>query len=454
MSAGGAGSGPVPSSASRFGRRLGIITLGALIVRVLVVVLVDPHVPALGDASAYHLLSNHLADGRGYIRPFDLVRFHLVVPTAEYPPFHPFVLSLFARAGLRSVEAQRIALCAVGAATVGLVGLVGRQIVSDSVGLVAAVLAAISPMMFLPEATLMSETLFVFLVTLALFQAGRVRAAPTPARFAVLGLILGLGVLTRAEAGVLALLLIVPLAIRVPAASPLRRVALAGLGLVVVGAVVVPWTLRNQSTFDAFVPVSNNLGTALAGANCALTYSGPSLGSWRSTFGTGDAATGSCFTGFNGTQPQFNEATAAAAARHQGLSYAGDHRGDLPKVLAARVLRTLGVFRPAQQIQLETLEGRPHGLEQAGTWLEWCLYPFAAYGLYRLIRRRAPVGALLATIASVAIATLVTYGNQRFRIGAEPAILIATATTLVALAARTTGTATDSAESVPAGAHR
>ena len=53
----------------------------------------------LGDASAYHLLANHLADGRGYIRPFDLVKFHLVVPTAEYPPLLPFVLSLLARSG-------------------------------------------------------------------------------------------------------------------------------------------------------------------------------------------------------------------------------------------------------------------------------------------------------------------------------------------------------------------
>ena len=103
------------------------IALGALVVRVLVIVLVDPHVPPLGDATAYHLLANHLADGRGYIRPFDLVKFDLVVPTAEYPPLHPFVLSLFARAGMRSVEAQRLGLAVVGSGTVALVGLLGRR---------------------------------------------------------------------------------------------------------------------------------------------------------------------------------------------------------------------------------------------------------------------------------------------------------------------------------------
>ena len=425
-----------PESSRRFFRWLALISGIALVVRVLVIVFVDPSVPELGDASAYHLLANHLADGRGYIRPFDLVRFHLVVPTAEYPPLHPFLLSLFARSGLRSVEAQRLGLAVIGSGTVALVGMVGRQIVSARVGLVAAGLAAMSPMMFLPEATLMSEALFVFLVTLALFLAGRARHAPTAGRFAVLGLVLGLGVLTRAEAGVLALLLIVPLAVSETSQPRTRRLALAAVGLAAVAAVVIPWTVRNQSTFHAFVPVSNNLGTALAGANCDLTASGEFLGSWRSTFGAGDTGVGRCFTGFNGSQPQFNEATAAAAARRKGLDYIRDHPGALPKVVAARLLRTFGVFRPSQQIRLEALEGRPRSWEQAGTWLEWALYPLAVVGLVMLVRRRSPVWPLFAALASVVIATVITYGNQRFRIGAEPTVLIGAATALVTIRRR------------------
>jgi hypothetical protein len=413
------------------------IAFAALVVRVLVIVVVDPHVPPLGDASAYHLLANHLADGRGYIRPFDLVKFHLVVPTAEYPPLHPFVLSLLARVGMRSVEAQRVGLAVIGSGTVALVGLLGRRTAGNAVGLVAAGLAAISPMMFLSEATLMSETVFVFLVTAALLLALRAYERPTPLRVAALGLVLGLAVLTRAEAGVLGLLLLAGLLRpRVDAASWGRRVGLAAIGVVLMAAVVVPWTIRNQQTFREFVPVSNNLGTALAGANCRLTYSGTSLGSWRSTFGAGDAAAGLCFTGFNGRQPNFNEARAAAAARHRGITYARDHLGDLPKVALARLGRTFGVFRPEQQVRLEALEGRPLGWERAGTWFEWVLYPFAIAGAILLVRRRAPVWPLAASVLSVLAATLVTYGNQRFRIGAEPAILIAAATAVVAIGTR------------------
>ena len=435
-SVGAPNGGVQPVERSRFGVQLAAIVALAAIVRVLVVVLVDPHVPPVGDATAYHLLANHLADGRGYIRPFDFTKFHLVVPTAEYPPLHPFVLSLFARLGARSVEAQRLGLTVIGSATVATVGLVGRQIAGPRVGILAAGLAAISPMMFLPEATLMSEAIFVFLVTLALFLASRIRTAPSLCAFAVLGLVLGLAALTRAEAAVLAILLLVPLAVGASDASVRRRFALGAVGLVMVGAVMVPWAVRNQTTFHSFVPVSNNLGTALAGANCELTYQGPALGSWRSTFGIGDVAGGQCFTGFNGRQPHFNEATAAAAARTQGIDFARNHLGEIPKVAAARLLRSAGLFRPGQQIELEALEGRPIGWERAGTYLDWALFPFAAVGLFLLLRRRVGAWPLAAAVLSVLVSTLVTYGNQRFRIGAEPTILIAAAAGIVALVSR------------------
>lgn len=427
----GAGAGAV----RRFGLALGLICLGAVVVRVLVITVVDPHVPPLGDASAYHHLANNLADGHGYIRPFDLLKFHLVVPTAEYPPLHPFVLSLFARLGLRSVEQQRLVLGAIGTGTVALVGLVGRRLTGPATGLVAAALAALSPMFFLADATLMSETLFAFLVTLSLLLALRLREQPSIGRALVLGLVLGAAVLTRAEAAVLALLLFAPLLFR-RRATWAERLAPALLGVLAVAVVVVPWTVRNQTTFHEFVPVSNNLGTALAGANCGPTYSGPSLGSWRSTFGAGDAAQGQCFTGFNGSQPDFNEARAAARARSQGVTYARDHLGDLPKVAAARLLRTFGLFRPGQQIELEALEGRPLGWERAGTWLDWILFPFAIGGFVVLVRRRADWWPLAAVVISVLVSTLVTYGNQRFRIGAEPVIVITAAVAVTALAGR------------------
>ena len=413
-----------------------LIGLAALVVRVLVILLVDPHVPEVGDASAYHLLANNLADGRGYIRPFDLAKFGRVVPTAEYPPMFPYFLSLFARLGARSVEAQRLVMGVVGSGTVVLIALIGRRVGGTAVGIVAGVLAAVYPMLFLAEATLMSESLFVFLVAAALLLAYAAADRPDLFRFVALGAVLGLATVTRAEAMVLAVFLVVPLVWRLRDSSVGRRIAMGALVLAVAAIVVVPWSVRNARTFNEFVPVSNSLVQIVDGANCRLTYSGPYLGSWRSTFGNADAHGTECFEGFNGSQPGFDEAKAAAVSRRDGLNYISGHLTALPKVAAARLLRTFGLFRPAQQTQLEALEGRPLGWERAGTYMYWVLAPLAIGGLVVLIRRRATVWPLVAAIITVVVSTVLTYGTQRFRITAEPAILVLAAAALVAIAGR------------------
>lgn len=413
-----------------------LIGLAALVVRVLVVLLVDPHVPEVGDANAYHLLANNLADGRGYIRPFDLAKFGRVVPTAEYPPMFPFFLSLFARLGVRSVEGQRLVMAVVGSGTVVLLALIGRRVAGTAVGVVAGVFAALYPMLFLAEATLMSESLFVFLVTAALLLAYAAADRPDLLRFVALGVVLGLATLTRAEAIVLAVLLVVPLVWRLRDVTVWRRIGMGALVFAVAAIVVAPWSVRNARTFNEFVPVSNSLVQIVDGANCRLTYSGPYLGSWRSTFGNADARGAECFEGFNGSQPGFDEAQAAAVSRRDGLEYIRDHVGDLPKVAAARFLRTFGLFRPGQQTQLEALEGRPLGWERAGTYMYWVLAPLAIGGLVVLIRRRATVWPLVGALVTVAVSTVITYGTQRFRITAEPAILVLAAAAIVAIADR------------------
>lgn len=413
-----------------------LIGLAALVVRVLVILLVDPHVPEVGDASAYHLLANNLADGRGYIRPFDLAKFGRVVPTAEYPPMFPYFLSLFARLGARSVEAQRLVMGVVGSGTVVLIALIGRRVGGTAVGIVAGVLAAVYPMLFLAEATLMSESLFVFLVAAALLLAYAAADRPDLFRFVALGAVLGLATVTRAEAMVLAVFLVVPLVWRLRDSSVGRRIAMGALVLAVAAIVVVPWSVRNARTFNEFVPVSNSLVQIVDGANCRLTYSGPYLGSWRSTFGNADAHGTECFEGFNGSKPGFDEAKAADVSRRDGIHYIRSHASELPKVAAARFLRTFGLFRPAQQTQLEALEGRPLGWERAGTAMYYVLALLAIAGLVLLARRRASVWPLAAALLTVAVSTILTYGTQRFRITAEPAILVLAATTIVTLARR------------------
>ncbi|MBV8950456.1 MAG: hypothetical protein JOZ99_06255, partial [Actinobacteria bacterium] len=208
-------------------------------------------------------------------------------------------------------------------------------------------------------------------------------------------------------------------------------VALAAAGVGVAVLAVVPWTIRNQLAFHTFVPVSTNIGTALEGANCRPVYSGPAIGLWRSNFTLSPSSPDACFTGFDIRLPHFNEARVAAAHRDRGLRYARHHAGRLPAVFVTRFLRTWGLFRPHQQINEAALEGRPVRWEIIGARMYWVLLVLAVGGFVVGVRRRRNTWPLLATMVMVSLSTLATYGNQRFRAGAEPAIVILAAAGLV-----------------------
>ena len=415
------------------------IALVALIVRVGFVLVVDPKLPDPGDATAYHLLANNLADGHGYIRPFDFRILHIARPSAEYPPLFPALLAVPSFLGAKSVDAQRLLLCFVGTGTVVLVGLLGRRVGGPLVGVLAAAIAAVYPMLFLGEAVLMAESVYVLFVTAALLLAYRAADAPSPLRFAALGLVIGLSALTRAEGLFFAAVLVIPLAISLRSLATRRRVLLAAVAIGVSVLVVVPWTIRNAVRLHAFVPISNNIGTAVDGANCDLTYSGSQIGLWRETFSQfGDSArrrsqAQACFEGFDIGRRDFEEADVANKHRGDGITYARDHLARAPLVVGVRELRTWGLYAPRQQIDFESLEGRPKQWQAVGTVMYWVLLPLAVVGVVLLLRRRARVWPLLSTAVVVVLTTALTYGQQRFRIADEPSLVVLAAVSVVAV---------------------
>lgn len=429
------GGGPIERH--RFAVALGAIALVALGIRIAFVLWVAPTVPKLGDANAYHLLAEQLAEGNGYIRPFDHLLLHLNRPTAEYPPLFPMLLAVATRLRLDSVEQQRIFLAFVGAGTVTLVGLLGRRVASGAAGLAAAALAAVYPMLFLSEATLMSESLYVALVTVVLLCAYRAYDEPKPARFVALGATIGAATLVRAEGILLGAVVAVAVVLVLRNLTRRERVAKIAITIGIALLVIAPWAIRNAWQFHAFVPVSNNAATLVDGANCDVTYGGSQLGLWRETFSSGNSTlmilpqADACFEGFQIGDPHFDEAKASSADLSAGASYARHHLGSLPKVAVVRVLRTWGLYSPGQQVSFESLEGRPRAWQMRGTVMYWVLAPLAIAGAVLLRRRKRLIAPLLATAVTVTVGAALTYGQQRFRIAAEPAILVLAAVPLV-----------------------
>ena len=378
------------------------------------VLAVDPEVPEVGDASAYHLLAEGLADGEGYVRPFDRVLFDLRRPTAEYAPLHPAVVSVAAMAGVDGVTGQRLWLSLFGAASVVATGVLTWRLSGGrrAATLVAAAVAALHPLWFQADATLMPETLA------ALLGAGAVAAAVDAVRrqdrltLLVLGGACALAALARAEA-----LVLLP-AVAVPAAvAGSRRWKLALVPLVAAAVVIAPWSIRNSMRFDEVVPISTNAGSVLDGANCPSTYGGDLLGYWQYS--------DSCFQGF--LQQEFvdrgdDESKVADEHRHEGVTFALDNVGDWPQVVAARLGRTVALFRPSQLADLAALEGRRQGAELAGYALLWATLALAVVGSVRLRRAGLPWWVPAAAVAAIWGTTALTYGNPRFLAVAHPSL--------------------------------
>lgn len=402
-----------PAPRPGFARRLGAIVAGALALRLLYVLVLTPHLRGLGDATYYHELANVLADGRGFVDPGN------GTATALHPPLFPLLLTPFAKLGLGTYMGQRVVVSLVGAATVAVVGLLGRRLAGSRAGLIAAALAAASPVLISADSAVMSETLLGLLVALTALAAYRLVDAPSLGRAALVGAGIGLAALTRGEALLLLPLLALPIALRLPE----RRVAMLAVTALATALVIAPWTIRNLTTFEKPVPISTNEGNLLAGANCPSTYRGRDIGSWDLR----------CIP----KAPVAEESVALARFRRIGLDYAGDHVERVPLVLIARLGRTFELFQPVRQAR--HAEGRAAGLEIAGAAWFLVLLPVGAAGALVLHHRRLALSPLLAPFGLAVGATLVGYGVPRFRHPADVALLVLVAVAVEALLEREAG---------------
>lgn len=404
--------------------RLAAVALLALAVRVVYAILNRHHV-VQGDALAYHLEGAFLAHGQGFREPY------AAVPTAEHPPLHIVVVAFVDLLGGSSLLAQRLALCVVGTVTVVLIALVARRLGGERLGLVAGVIAAGYPMLWLPDGALMSETTYGVFVAGALLAALRVRERPTAGRAAALGAVIALAALTRGEALGLLVLLAAPLLWR-----RWRSLAVAVLAFAVV---IAPWTIRNLATFERPVLISTNSDGVWAGANCHATYYTSQIGAWRFD----------CY----GSPPPGDESERMHVYRTRGVDYMRDHLSRLPLVLLAREGRLWDVYEPwTQGVFYAASEGRNPTAQRLGLLCYWLLLGPAIAGAWLLRRRRGPLWVLAAPLLLAALTGAVTYGTTRFRFVAEPSLVLLGAVAVEAALARLRAASSARASSVPASA--
>jgi 4-amino-4-deoxy-L-arabinose transferase-like glycosyltransferase len=407
-------------SGSRF--LVGLLTIAVLAfgLRIVVLAIVRDE-PVGGDGFAYVVTSALLADGEGYVHPIQTDQ-----PGAHHPPGWTTVLALPALLGVDSYAGLQRFAAVVGTAAVVLVGLLGRKVAGERVGLIAAVLAAVYPGFWKYERELLSETLLFAVLALVLLLAYRYLDGPSGGRAVALGVALGVAIHTRPELLLLLVFLVVPLTLR-RAAEPKERVLHLGLAGVATVAVIAPWTAYNLGRFDEPVVLTTGLGAALSVANCEVVYEGELLGSYEPL----------CAVTRVVHAPDKDRSEEDRELRRAGLDYMADHAGRLPAVEAARFGRTWSLYRPGQQITLDhEWSHTPVRILWAQLLAFWVLALVSVLGAVALRRRRTPRWPLLAPVFVVLTMGLFITGQPRYRSPAEVPLVILAAVGVDALVRR------------------
>ena len=413
----------------RFTVVVAAVTAAGLALRLAYIWFVRRNLTYGGDPYFYHASANLLADGKGFISPYAL-QLGQHIQSADHPPLYVVFLAVFSLVGVRSVTGHLLVSGLLGAASIPLAALAGREIAGRRVGIAAALLVAFYPNVWRYDGMLLSETLVVFLVVLALWLTYRFVNGPSWPRLAVLGVVVGLCALARSELLLLAPLLVVPLALgarSVPWATRWRWLGVAALACF---AAVAPWLAFNLARFDHAVLFTDNLGGTLAVANCDRAYYGPNTGYWDYTCGADTLDR-------NGIGPYEPGGRTDRIFRTDALAYIRAHESRLPVVVAARLGRITGTFRPSQQMHLDIfLENTTGWVAQSGTLTYYLVVASAIAGGVVLRRRRRAVYPLLAPIIVVLVTTALFYAATRFRAAAEPSLCLLAAVGVVTLGDR------------------
>ena len=371
-----------------------------------------------GDSWLYKYEARLIADGKWFKDPADYyLRHHTISESADHPPVFILFLAGMEFVGITALHTQMLLCAFVGTGTIVVCGLLGRKIAGDRVGIFAALAAAVYPNLWINDGMLMSETLFVFFIALALLLAYRYWEAPSLKRALLLTFTMTLAVMTRSEGLLLLPLLVAPVILFTKGWDWGRRLRTLTAGALVAFVMIAPWVGYNFSRFDKHVYLAAGDGYVLGVGNCDLTYSGPFLGYW----------TPGCLIGPGRTDPPpgSDMSDKSAFYRHEAIEYIKHHKREVPKVVAARIGRLWDVFRPAQNARFDIdVEGRGEVPVYLGVAAYFVLLPFTIAGLFVLRRRRVRIWPFLVVVGVSTLTAAISFGITRYRVSAEIVLVV------------------------------
>jgi 4-amino-4-deoxy-L-arabinose transferase-like glycosyltransferase len=362
---------------------------------------VDPFLqldPLHGDARSYDRLARNLALGNGYTeRPPHVSGF--------WPPLYPGFLALLYTVFGHRLLVARMAQALIGAALSLLWYSLSLPLAGRRVAIITGLGVAVYPYLLYFGVWLISETLFMVLLSAALWQTARL---PEAGLLAVVpaALLYGLAALTKPT-----VLFFMPLIAIWLFAAPGHRSFLSRvmpvLGLAAFMLLtILPWSLRNYNVFDEFVLISTNGGYTFLGANNPDAWGGHD-------------------EGFPPPIPRLNDAQTERVYYQRAFTWITENPKDFLSLLVPKFRRLLSPLSVASF---------RHDLPIPGASVIYFVYhlylSIAFVGMILGLRYWHRLGLLYAPILGVVVSTALYYGDARYTIPMSPSLLFFTALAL------------------------
>ncbi|MBX3393960.1 MAG: glycosyltransferase family 39 protein [Phycisphaerae bacterium] len=438
-------------ASASYRRGLRIAVVAACIARIAVLAFAERR-PArfdFPDSHRYVQVARHIAAGLG---PIDHEQLR-----SGTDPLYPFVLSVAPLAGFNSEDAilrfGRICNSIFGIASVLLLAGLGRRILGERVGLIAAFILALDPILLFFNGLVLTESLYILLLLASVYSmtrsalrrtgesAASVRAERDCIAWAMLaGICIGAATLTRSTNLFLPIALC-PIFLILLTRRPFRSAGLPALGattggqaqnglnlpvagipytnmrnLSAVGTflvcsvlVLTPTMIRNYGIYGAFVPTRIGGGASLMEA----------LGPWA------DGAPGMDRIQYPPFPPTADELKRDRICRQAAIDWAAAHPADTVRLALAKLKRTWSIEINASGYTTPVL--------RAACWLTVApefLLTIVGVGLLR--RRPDLIALLLAPAVYFSLVHVVFVGSVRYRLPAMPFLFLLAASAIAA----------------------